>query len=105
MLGRFAGVMRLWETRFFFSSRRRHTISYGDWSAGVCSSDLPFDALRARMALRCFAVAIGPLRFSELIPPIKHIWRGFASRVAVILGVWSRADHRSSFLRDRKSVV
>src|SRR5437867_13422704 len=26
--------------RFFFSSRRRHTRSYGDWSSDVCSSDL-----------------------------------------------------------------
>src|SRR6266705_5698785 len=25
---------------FFFSSRRRHTISDGDWSSDVCSSDL-----------------------------------------------------------------
>src|SRR6266516_5753969 len=25
---------------FFFSIRRRHTISYGDWSSDVCSSDL-----------------------------------------------------------------
>src|SRR5437867_4650053 len=25
---------------FFFSNRRRHTISYGDWSSDVCSSDL-----------------------------------------------------------------
>src|SRR5207248_4020529 len=24
-----------------FSSRRRHTRSYGDWSSDVCSSDLP----------------------------------------------------------------
>src|SRR5437867_4874669 len=29
---------------FFFSSRRRHTRSYGDWSSDVCSSDL-LDAL------------------------------------------------------------
>src|SRR5699024_12027835 len=29
---------------FFFSSRRRHTISKRDWSSDVCSSDLmPFD--------------------------------------------------------------
>src|SRR5271168_1581275 len=28
---------------FFFSSRRRHTRSYGDWSSDVCSSDLFFD--------------------------------------------------------------
>src|SRR5207248_5511014 len=26
---------------FFFSSRRRHTRSYGDWSSDVYSSDLP----------------------------------------------------------------
>src|SRR5438094_5859852 len=28
---------------FFFSSRRRHTRSYGDWSSDVCSSDLDAD--------------------------------------------------------------
>src|SRR5207248_5328139 len=27
-------------THLFFSSRRRHTRSYGDWSSDVCSSDL-----------------------------------------------------------------
>src|SRR6266516_7678933 len=34
---------------FFFSCRRRHTISYGDWSSDVCSSDLAevFERLRA----------------------------------------------------------
>src|SRR5207248_8114253 len=33
---------------FFFSSRRRHTRSYGDWSSDVCSSDLfsPMSAMR-----------------------------------------------------------
>src|SRR5207248_3788025 len=30
---------------FFFSSRRRHTRSYGDWSSDVCSSDLLADRL------------------------------------------------------------
>src|SRR5437867_4990193 len=29
-----------WRYGFFFSSRRRHTRSYGDWSSDVCSSDL-----------------------------------------------------------------
>src|SRR5207248_3624782 len=33
---------------FFFSSRRRHTRSYGDWSSDVCSSDLPTIFLVAR---------------------------------------------------------
>src|SRR5437867_9872105 len=32
---------------FFFSSRRRHTISYGDWSSDVCSSDLYVRAIAA----------------------------------------------------------
>src|SRR5688572_32109872 len=27
--------------KFFFSSRRRHTSFYCDWSSDVCSSDLP----------------------------------------------------------------
>src|SRR5207248_5535624 len=31
---------------FFFSSRRRHTRSYGDWSSDVCSSDLSFKTNR-----------------------------------------------------------
>src|SRR5436190_925927 len=30
----------LWHSRFFFSSRRRHTRSLCDWSSDVCSSDL-----------------------------------------------------------------
>jgi hypothetical protein len=39
----------------------------------------PFDALLARMAvLSCFAVAIGPLRFSERTVAIKHVQRSFA---------------------------
>src|SRR5437867_5831557 len=37
---------------FFFSSRRRHTRSYGDWSSDVCSSDLRFEALPVHPALQ-----------------------------------------------------
>src|SRR5438094_2180691 len=33
-------MMSLLSVLFFFSSRRRHTRSYGDWSSDVCSSDL-----------------------------------------------------------------
>src|SRR5574340_1149091 len=36
---------------FFFSSRRRHTRSFGDWSSDVCSSDL-FRQLAATFAKR-----------------------------------------------------
>src|SRR5437867_13008030 len=35
---------------FFFSSRRRHTRSYGDWSSDVCSSDLMIAADSMRHA-------------------------------------------------------
>src|SRR5437867_7049683 len=33
---------------FFFSSRGRHTRSYGDWSSDVCSSDLAVCDLERR---------------------------------------------------------
>src|SRR5438094_6880963 len=50
---------------FFFSSRRRHTRSYGDWSSDVCSSDLmPKPAMVAlswaiKLALRNLAEIFG----------------------------------------------
>src|SRR3712207_7164073 len=34
-----------WMCSFFFSSRRRHTRYWRDWSSDVCSSDLPTDGL------------------------------------------------------------
>src|SRR5207248_8327615 len=48
---------------FFFSSRRRHTRSYGDWSSDVCSSDL-CDGAAARSAGEkrdgvCYRAAFG----------------------------------------------
>src|SRR5271168_4883399 len=40
---------------FFFSSRRRHTRSYGDWSSDVCSSDLGgLQPLAQAIMLECF---------------------------------------------------
>src|SRR5437867_1485872 len=45
---------------FFFSSRRRHTRSYGDWSSDVCSSDLaPIDD-RGELMLDEFERLLGP---------------------------------------------
>src|SRR5207248_3679189 len=41
---------------FFFSSRRRHTRSYGDWSSDVCSSDLMLTEAEARQCLTFGAV-------------------------------------------------
>src|SRR5574340_42740 len=57
--------MRLQPHLFFFSSRRRHTRSFGDWSSDVCSSDLTLPALRhpilayARLALPYWRSAPG----------------------------------------------
>src|SRR5207248_5232112 len=43
---------------FFFSCRRRHTRSYGDWSSDVCSSDLQTRGfLDIRDTVRCIEIA------------------------------------------------
>src|SRR5207248_6739920 len=44
-------------TFFFFSSRRRHTRSYGDWSSDVCSSDLDFELRERILKERKFLLA------------------------------------------------
>src|SRR5206468_10074154 len=59
---------------FFFSSRRRHTISDRDWSSDVCSSDLighPL-AIDARYGEK------GPLRIGDL-------WSGSPDPDTVVL--------------------
>src|SRR5437867_9114303 len=55
---------------FFFSSRRRHTRSYGDWSSDVCSSDL-YDYLlrgdtRADVRLETGDVVFVPIHLSRV---------------------------------------
>src|SRR5207248_3400183 len=45
---------------FFFSSRRRHTRSYGDWSSDVCSSDLGGDINYYQYILLTFAPVYRP---------------------------------------------
>src|SRR3712207_7596850 len=42
----------LWLVLFFFSSRRRHTRYWRDWSSDVCSSDL------AAMSDNCRRIAV-----------------------------------------------
>src|SRR5207253_4527383 len=41
-------------SRFFFSSRRRHTRWPRDWSSDVCSSDLPNPAKALKIAPQTF---------------------------------------------------
>src|SRR5204863_3974147 len=43
---------------FFFSSRRRHTISLRDWSSDVCSSDLGARQAPPRSPLRLGSVSV-----------------------------------------------
>src|SRR5207248_7466670 len=78
----------------FFSSRRRHTRSYGDWSSDVCSSDLdrPF-ALRlgGKVAIGLLQLAPGPARMADLtdageepgrLAPAHQLQRRLAVRAA-----------------------
>src|SRR3712207_9579947 len=60
---------------FFFSSRRRHTRYWRDWSSDVCSSDL-FRALGPSLAL---TVLVGMAVCLTLAPAVMTIlsWRLF----------------------------
>src|SRR6266705_4574536 len=56
---------------FVFSSRRRHTRSYGDWSSDVCSSDLTiFTRTSVLGRLVAFAIAGGVLAAAMVIPVV-----------------------------------
>src|SRR3712207_8811020 len=45
------GLELISEDVFFFSSRRRHTRYWRDWSSDVCSSDLPSNGTTAGRSL------------------------------------------------------
>src|SRR5215203_7006131 len=75
---------------FFFSSRRRHTRYWRDWSSDVCSSDLTIMIANIQRLLRVFAV--------EPVPFHPDRCSGFAPigsyatnivRVALIVGSWA----------------
>src|SRR3712207_2935180 len=59
---------------FFFSSRRRHTMYWRDWSSDVCSSDLAIAADRIRSGGADVIIA-GGLETMSLIPMGGHIIR------------------------------
>src|SRR5207245_8508822 len=60
---------------FFFSSRRRHTRCYRDWSSDVCSSDLLLEAWRAGAPLvKLFpAAAVGPGFMRDVLAPLPFL--------------------------------
>src|SRR5207248_10596129 len=57
-------------SHFFFSSKRQHTSSYGDWSSDVCSSDLGVSANASKTK---------PAKLLAVLKPAKSIcvlpWR------------------------------
>src|SRR5438445_5602427 len=73
--------MRSAEVVFFFSSRRRHTRYWRDWSSDVCSSDLPYITL----AGAAFAL-IYAHRQKDLIPDFVPEF-GHADESAVVRAV------------------
>src|SRR6266516_6166902 len=60
---------------FFFSRRRRHTRSYGDWSSDVCSSDLHLQQanrrLVAAMSDRLLERVEGPALLVEALASVE----------------------------------
>src|SRR5437867_1621158 len=56
---------------FFFSSRRRHTSSYGDWSSDVCSSDL--HVVDAQSAEAVAALGLEPADLVVAGEVIEHL--------------------------------
>src|SRR5207248_3996770 len=62
---------------FFFTSRRRHTRSYGDWSSDVCSSDLR-SWPAALQSLRSATVAAERARLHARVE--FHTWLQWATQ-------------------------
>src|SRR3712207_9276475 len=104
---------------FFFSSRRRHTRYWRDWSSDVCSSDL---ALEAGAVIAAAGVANALQGASErdgchgeravlrgwraVIHVLNALSTGVAARgVEVNSEVAERLEHGSDLQIDRKSVV
>src|SRR5215203_2935779 len=62
---------------FFFSSRRRHTRYWRDWSSDVCSSDLPVLMLRSVLeVLDRERVSIRP-KHAAAFSAGRRAWRAF----------------------------
>src|SRR5207248_6441119 len=84
---------------FFFSSRRRHTRSYGDWSSDVCSSDLGRTRLCTLDPVTRRALASD--FFGEWNVPTQAITMGlgtiFDARKVLLLAL---GEHKASIIRE-----
>src|SRR5699024_11936558 len=71
-------------THFFYSSRRRHTISKRDWSSDVCSSDLDELAFHDELdLLRAYGIerGAGELGADAAAAELRRHFRSEARRV------------------------
>src|SRR3712207_7417809 len=68
---------------FFFSSRRRHTRYWRDWSSDVCSSDL---AVRVMIGSVVSIVVAPPAEIGARLPN-QRTNRGAASNVSISLQI------------------
>src|SRR6266852_7786647 len=78
---------------FFFSSRRRHTRCYRDWSSDVCSSDL---GLEDHLRLRQLVQAERTLELAE------HASDEGLDRDVGLVGRRPRAEAATEIDRERK---
>src|SRR6266852_8669875 len=71
---------------FFFSSRRRHTRCYRDWSSDVCSSDLCRHVFADMVTLPCagFDDAMAAVRDGQAELAMLPVENSVAGRVADI---------------------
>src|SRR6266516_122656 len=96
---------------FFFSSRRRHTSSYGDWSSYVCSSDLALDRRFCESCAKCGVVKpreFGKRRCAQVLARGKFCFAPLlrelvprAHRKAIVAAIDAVADRLAKFVRDR----
>src|SRR5207245_3703776 len=106
---------------FFFSSRRRHTRCYRDWSSDVCSSDLDIESLdlsswRAALngaepvnpeTLARFTQRFAPYGFRpEAMLPVYGLAEASLAVTVPPLGRPSRVDRidRATFEREGRAV-
>src|SRR5438094_2877628 len=95
---------------FFFSSRRRHTRSYGDWSSDVCSSDLGTARFGFRHVVtdETFEILVrgDASRVVETVPGWAHNITNVGGEEMVVL-LWANEvfDPQRPDTIDRKSVV
>src|SRR3712207_7027317 len=78
---------------FFFSSRRRHTRYWRDWSSDVCSSDLPVMAL-GYVIVALIVLLMNITHIPALIVMIVKSAFGVQAMAGGAMGVAMRSEER-----------